>query len=159
MNGQQPPDDITKNKKYALAILLVAIISAISQTLVVPPAWKLWPAEEPRAQTSPTPAATPIQNRPNVCGIWVSSTSQKRYDFVCQGGDSFEIYEVSDQGINKNGSGKLTEGSKVEAEILSTPKNRKARLKLMLSTDGRRMEGSWKGDDPRESGQLMFHRI
>jgi hypothetical protein len=38
-------------------------------------------------------------------------------------------------------------------------KNRMAYLKLRLSTDGQKMEGSWHGDDPRETGLLTFHKI
>lgn len=167
MNSQPPADNLSNNKVYAVAMLLAAIIGTLAQVVVVPPALKWWPYEEQKAQTSATPAPTPnptpksgtLQSQTNVCGTWVSATSQKRYDFVCQGQGSFEIYEVSDKGLSKNGSGKLTEDDSVEADLLLMPKNRRAHLRLKLSADGRRMEGSWQGEDPRESGQLMFQRI
>lgn len=167
MNLQPPVDNLSNTKRYAIAMLLMALISAVAQVVVVPPTLKLWPFEESKAQTSATPASTPsptpqtvpLQSQSNVCGTWMSATSRKRYDFICQGEDYFEIYEVSDKGLSKNGSGKLTKEGNVEADLLSMPKNRRAHLRLRLSVDGRRMEGSWQGKDPRESGQLMFHRV
>lgn len=165
MNSQPPADNLSNNKVYAVAMLLAAIIGTLAQVVVIPPTWKWWPYEESKAQTSatpvptPTPKVVPLQGQTNVCGTWISATSRKRYDFVCQGQGSFEIYEVSDKGLSKNGSGKLTEDGSVEADLLSMPKNRRARLKLRISADGRRMEGSWQGEDPRESGQLMFQRV
>lgn len=167
MNSQPPTNNLSSSRRYAVAMLLMALISAVAQVVVVPPTWKWWPYEESKAQTSatptptpsPTPKTAPLQTQANVCGTWVSMTSQKRYDFVCQGQGSFEIYEVSNRGLNKNGSGRLTEDGNVEADLLSMPKNRRAHVKLKLSADGRRMEGSWRGEDPRESGQLTFHRV
>lgn len=166
MNSQPSADSLSSKRLYAVAMLLAALIGTLAQVVVVPSALNWWPNDKPKAQTSATPAPTtisaaktgPLQSQPNVCGTWVSATSQKRYDFVCQGQGSFEIYEISDKGLNKNGSGKLTEEGNVEADLLSMPKNRRAYLRLRLSADGRRMEGSWQGEDPRESGQLMFHR-
>ncbi len=167
MNLQPPANNLSNTKFYAVAMLLAALIGTAAQVVGLPPAWKWWPYKEPGAQTSATPAPSPspttqagsLQGPPNVCGTWVSATSRKRYDFVCQGQRSFEIYEIGDKGLSKNGSGKLTEEGGVEADLISMPKNRRARLRLKLSTDGRRMEGSWQGEDPRESGQLMFHRV
>lgn len=167
MNSQPSVDSLSGKKLYALVMLLTALVGALAQVVVVPPAWGWWPYEGLKTQTSATPApipkpapkTEPLQSQPNVCGTWASATSRKRYDFVCQGQGSFEIYEVSDKGLSKNGSGRLTEEGNVEADILSMPKNRKAHLRLKLSADGRRMEGPWWGDDPRESGQLTFYRI
>lgn len=149
MNLQPLKNGMSRRTLYASVMLLTAVIGMLAQVIVVPPAWKWWPYTEVKEQ--------PTLNQRNVCGTWVSATSRKRYDFVCLGQGSFEIYEVSDQGLSKNGSGKLIEDN-VEAELLSMPKSRRAHLRLKLSADGLRMEGSWQGDDPRESGQLMFHR-
>ncbi|HEY9405716.1 MAG TPA: hypothetical protein VIQ24_23905 [Pyrinomonadaceae bacterium] len=164
MNSQPPLNNLSSNRFYAIAMLLAALIGTLAQVVVIPPTWKSWPYEEPKPQPSVTPVPTPtkaetFQSQINVCGTWLSMTSQKRYDFVCQGQGAFEIYEVSDKGLSKNGSGKLTEEGNVEADLLSMPKNRRAHLRLKLSADGRRMEGTWQGEDPRESGQLMFHRV
>ena len=170
MNQQleQPPQGAwTKTKFYALIVSLAVLIGTLAQALVVPPAWTWWPVGSPAqehavqnsASSVATPSSAPAMGQPNVCGVWRSGTSGKRYNFVCKGQDSFEIYEVSAQGVTKNGSGTLTKESTVEASLLSLPKNRMAYLKLKLSTDGRSMEGSWRGDDLRESGQLVFHRI
>lgn len=167
MNSQPPTDNLSSKKLYAIVMLLTALIGTLAQVVVVPPTWNWWPYEGSKVQTPPPPVLTddrstprkdPLQSQPNVCGTWVSATSGKQYDFVCQGQGSFEIYEVSDKGLSKNGSGRLTEEGNVEADLLSVPKNRRARLRLRLSADGRRMEGSWQGEDPRESGQLTFHR-
>jgi hypothetical protein len=160
MNYQptQPP--------YARITVLALFLAAIAQLLLVPPAWKVWPFTSPTLEPislnspipAPTPHVKPLTEQESICGMWLSETSRKQYNFVCQGQNLFEIYEVGDQGLNKNGSGKIFEGGDVEADILSLTKNRKAHLKLRLSNDGRKMEGSWRGDDPRESGQLTFHR-
>ncbi len=165
MSWQPPTDNLANSRAYAITMLLAVILGAVAQAFMAPPI--TWLFEKSRGQAaampSPTPAPAPNEtssprSRQNVCGVWVSSTSRKRYDFVCQGQDSFEIYEVSDGGLNKNGAGKLTEDGYVEADLISRPKDRRARLRLKLSADGRTMEGTWQGDDPRESGQLRFHR-
>lgn len=181
MSSQQPqrPDsDWTKTKLYAGIMLLATLAGAGVQVLLVPPAWWpiFWPPNQgqnertaqaqtqtPPQQSHPAPVVdqTTVQKPPqqNVCGVWLSATSQKRYNFVCLGNDSIEIYEVTSQGTNKNGSGRLTGEGGVEASILSSPKNRWAHLKLRLSADGQRLQGSWRGDDPRESGQSTFYRV
>jgi hypothetical protein len=174
MTTQQPPrpqSDWTRTKMYAVIIAATAIVvagAAFYQAwrLVPPP---LPPHGGPVVQHSPTPAVTPsaaptpsptqVARRPNVCGVWLSETSQKKYDFVCQGEDFFEIYEVGEAGANKTGTGKITGEGSVEADLLSLPKKRRAQLKLTLSADGRKLEGSWQGEDPRESGRLMFHKV
>ena len=150
MSSQPPTGRFPRKSLYAAVMLLCALVGTLAQVVVVPPAWNWWPFKKP-VQTSTTPT-------PDVCGTWVSATSRKRYDFVCQGQGAFVIYEVTDKGISKNGWGRLMEEGNVEADLQSMPKNRKAHLRLKLSTDGRSMEGSWQGDDPREFGQLMFHR-
>jgi hypothetical protein len=162
---QQPQSDWTKGKFYAAVTILTALIGLGIQALLVPPAWWpiFWPpASGPAPQSSPTPAtspsAAPVPRQQNVCGVWLSTTSQKRYDFICQGQAAFEVYEVTAQGLNKIGSGRLTEDGNVEASLFISPKNRRAYLNLKLSSDGRKLEGTWKGDDPREFGQLQFNR-
>jgi hypothetical protein len=140
----------------------VAILTMLTGMALVPPAW--WPILfSPHTQNPPPPPPNlPInvlEPRQNVCGEWLSATSRKQYNFVCQDKDSFEIYETGNQGLNKTGSGKVSAGGDVSADLFSSPKNRRAHLRLRLSPDGRTMDGSWQGEDPRESGQLIFHRI
>jgi hypothetical protein len=172
---QTPQFDWTKTQFYAVVALLTMLVGLGIQALLVPP--ERWhnlfssPTQGPTQGTvhqsppspfSPLPVTGPSISQPvrqqNVCGVWLSATSQKRYNFICRGQESFEIYEVGEQGLNNNGSGKLTEEGNVEAGLLLSPKNRRARLKLKLSADGRTLEGTWQGDDPREFGQLLFHR-
>lgn len=164
---QHPQGEWTKKKFYALILLLAVLIGALAQALVVPPDWKSLsvgsPAQEPAVHNSGspvgTPSSAPVVGQLDVCGVWLSETSGKRYNFICKGQDAFEIYEVSAQGVAKNGAGTLTQENTVEASLLSLPKNRMAYLKLRLSADGRSMEGAWRGDDPREAGQLIFYRV
>lgn len=165
MSSQMPQQQFDWNKTKLCAV--VAILTLVAYLAMVPPAW--WPIlfplrpESPVTQNTTTPVVShPVaaaEVRQSVCGEWLSSTSRKQYNFVCQGKDSFEIYEVGAQGLNKTGSGKLSPGGDIDADILSTPKNRRAHLRLRLSPDGRTMDGSWQGEDLRESGQLMFHRV
>src|SRR5215470_5951756 len=158
MSSRPPTNRFFRKPLYAAVMLLTAVIGTLAQVVVVPPAWNWWPYErQETTATKPASSASPTRQS-NVCGTWVSASSGKRYDFVCQGQGAFEIYEISDQGLSKNGSGKLTEEGIVEADLLSMPKNRIAHLRLGLSADGRSMEGAWHGDDPRESGQLMLQR-
>lgn len=166
MKLQSLKDRVSRKTLYPAVMLLTALIGTLAQVVVVPPAWNWWPYEPPKAKTTvtpdtrqPEPKTNPLPSQHTVCGAWISVTSRKRYDFVCGGGGSFEIYEVTDKGLSKNGWGKLTEGGAVEADLVSMPKNRKAHLRLRLSPDGRRMDGSWQGDDPRESGNLIFQRV
>jgi hypothetical protein len=162
MNSQMPQQQFDWNRTKLCAA--VAILTLLAGIAMVPPAW--WPILFPRPFQSPvTPPSLPeppvsvAEPRQNVCGEWLSATSRKQYNFVCQGKDSFQIYEVTGEGLNKTGSGNMSAGGDVDADLLSSPKNRRAHLRLRLSTDGRTMTGSWQGEDPRESGQLMFHRI
>lgn len=169
MNSQMPQQQFDWNKTKLCAV--VAILTLLVGVAMVPPAW--WPIlfsqpnQSPVGQSPPqpppnSPVSTPVVNVEqwqSVCGEWVSTTSRKQYNFVCQGKESFEIYEMAAQGLSKTGSGKISPEGGVAAYLLSSPKNRKAHLRLRLSADGRTMAGSWQGDDPRESGRLMFLRI
>jgi hypothetical protein len=179
MSLQPPHDDLTKHKLIVVGTLLAALVTALAQVMGVLPALDKWlsevqvthnsggPVGSPTADPIASPTASPVatstsmtaSSRKHVCGAWRSDGSRKQYDFVCNGPNSFEIYEVSGQALNKNGSGKLTEEGDIEADLTSFPKNRKAYLKLSVSADGQKLEGTWRGDDPRESGRLMFRRI
>src|SRR5947207_592939 len=109
-------------------MLLILFIGAVSQALLVPPAWQ--PKEnqpqtqKPVVQNSAPPVAStpllsreavepkrleseqPVANIPSpshtkqndVCGVWVSATSQKQYDFVCQERDVFQVRQINGQG-------------------------------------------------------------
>jgi hypothetical protein len=173
MTTQQPSPSQsywTTSKPYAVLTVLAALVAAGAAFYQ---AWKLAPTppsiqeqivrDSPKPVATPlavpTPSATPIARRQNVCGVWLSITSQKKYNFVCNDQGLFEIYEVSENGSNKTGTGKITDDGSVEADLLSLAKKRKAQLKLRLSADGRMMEGSWRGDDPRESGRLTFQKV
>jgi hypothetical protein len=93
------------------------------------------------------------------CGVWQSETSGKRYNFICQDERTFEIYENDpSQGLIKVGSGIISQG-RVDGTLLVRGKDRTATLSLTLSTDGQKMEGSFKGSDPREFGELVFQRL
>jgi hypothetical protein len=162
--------DWTKTKIYAVIIAVTAIIGAGAAFYQ---AWRLAQAvglhAGPIVQYSPAPTATPssvpttsatlVARQQNICGVWLSATSRKKYNFVCQGEGLFEIYEVGESGASKTGTGKIASDGSVEAALLSLAKNRRAQLKLTLSDDGRRLEGSWRGEDPRESGRLMFNKV
>lgn len=152
---------------YAVLMLLVLVVTAVSTAMLVPPAWR---AVIDRSQTtepivrSPAPLfdGPSVDSQPglkSVCGLWRSGNSRKQYGFICQQQNAFKIHEINGQGPNNTGSGKVTEDGKVEAHLLILPKKRTAHLKLQLSADGQKLEGTWNGDDPREAGQLTFHRV
>jgi hypothetical protein len=114
---------------------------------------------EPEQPIVSVPSPTP-KRRSDICGVWVSATSQKQYEFVCQEPDVFQVRQINGQGLKNRGSGKVTEDGKIEADLFILPKERTAHLSLQLSPDGQKIEGTWHGDDPKiESGQLTFHRI
>lgn len=175
MTTQQPPTpqiSWTTTKPYAVIIALGTIIMAGAAFYEAWRHWGLTPASEtpamvPVALGSPTPSASPAltatpalaTKHQNICGTWLSSSSHKKYNFVCHGEGFFEIYEVSEGGANKTGTGKITDDGSVEADLISLEKNRKAQLRLRLSTNGQMMDGSWRGEDPRESGRLTFQKV
>jgi len=91
--------------------------------------------------------------------MWLSETSHKQYNFACKGHDSFEIYEISDQGLTKVGTGKIIDDGNLEADFHVLKKKRWAHLQLKLSPDGQKMEGPYHGSDSGEHGWLTFHRV
>lgn len=164
-----PPKDWSKSKIYLFLTLLFLAITALSQSLMVPPAWnppRPLPTPEPTPVVVHTPTPTPTPPPPvsrtsqrTACGSWFSNTSQKKYKFICRDQNSFDVYQVnSDLDITKVGSGDAV-GDIIDAKLVVPEKGRKAYLQLQLSTDGQRMEGRWHGDDPRESGLLKFQKI
>ncbi len=187
MSARQKKPSEREWTAYAIIMLLVLFIGAVSQALMVPPAWK--PKEGPsqthksvvqnpvppvaslpshevveRSHREPErPVASPpspsLTRRSDICGVWVSATSQKQYDFVCQEQDTFQVRQISGQGPKNRGLGKVTEDGKIEADLIILSKDRTAHLSLQLSEDGQKIEGTWRGDDPIESGQLTFYRV
>jgi hypothetical protein len=91
--------------------------------------------------------------------MWLSETSGKQYNFVCTPQGSFEMYEISDQGQRDVGSGIVAGDGNLDADLHVLTKNKWVHLKLRLSEDGRKMEGSFRGSDPREAGGLTFHKV
>jgi hypothetical protein len=124
------------------------------------------PHPEPAGSTLPVPLPTDPTTPPNdsharrqlACGAWLSATSGKHYKFKCPRPDTLEIYEVVRQQEVRNGSGKIAADGGVEADLLVLELKRTAHLKLTPSADGDKLEGSWRGDDPREAGLLTFYR-
>lgn len=166
MSLLEPPPDITKHKVYALIILVATILAAVAQALVVPPSWlTLWATQSQNKETikdpapvEASPSAPPITTQ-NVYGVWLSEKSKKKYQFIYHDQNTFVIYEVGDRVLNEVGSGKIDADGSIEADILAKKKGRKAHFRLKLSPDGKKIDGSWKGDDPRESGSIVFVKI
>lgn len=165
-NEQTIPLDWTKTRTYAGLALLATFITASAAGLTAI-SRLLWPERPiippPLAEKVLSPAKDEVLQQ-RVCKEWSSITSKKRYDFVCNGPDSLDVYEVTSQGKKKVGFGKFTADKRVEVELMVQPNNRKAplrraRLNLTPSPDGKRLEGSLSGDDPREVGQLTFNAI
>lgn len=163
---QTIPIDWTKTRTYAGLALLATFITA-SATGLTAISRLLWPERpfipSPPAEKVVSPARDDdLQQR--VCKEWSSVTSKKRYDFVCNGPESLDVYEITSQGKMKVGSGKFTTDKRIEVELMVQPNNkraplRRARLNLTPSPDGKRLEGSLSGDDPREVGQLTFNAV
>lgn len=156
----------SKTNAYAALILVIGFIGAAAAV------YSVWPpnknSQEPPATNSASPVSTPTAtplpaapsvDQPNICGVWLSETSHKQYNFVCKEHDSVEIYEISNQGLTKVGAGKVTNAGNLEADFHVLTKDRWAHLQLKLSPDGQTMEGSYQGRDQRESGRLTFHRV
>lgn len=154
-----------------MLIALLGVIVGALQIQKLPPPW--WPWGPPdsanrglvEVDATPTPKSSPIATPPqsipqsSICGLWRSETSGKQYNFICRTQNFFEIYEVSsDQGLTKVGSGTIN-GEVVDASYFSTAKRRSAKLELKISADGQTLEGTMKGQDPRESGWLIFHKV
>lgn len=151
---------------YAAIILLIGIIGAAATLYSACPTKKNLqehlatgaPSPISNPPATPLPATTSVDGQ-NICGVWLSETSHKQYNFVCKEHGSVEIYEISNQGLARVGAGKITEAGNLEADFHVQTKNRWARLQLKLSPDGQTMEGSYHGTDPREAGRLTFHRV
>jgi hypothetical protein len=154
-----------------LLLMLAGVIVGALQIQKLPPPWWPWGTSNPdnrglvEVEPTPTPKSSPgitpspVAPQSSICGLWQSETSNKRYNFICQSQNFFEIYEVSgDQGLAKVGSGTFY-GDNIEADYFSITKGRSAKLKLKMSADGRKLEGPLQGKDPRESGWLIFHKI
>jgi hypothetical protein len=93
------------------------------------------------------------------CGVWQSANSSKRYTFVCHDENTFEIFENDpNQGLIRVGSGVISQGS-VNGSLFVRDKGRAAALSLRISEDGQKMEGSFKGLDPTEFGQVVFQKL
>lgn len=93
------------------------------------------------------------------CGLWQSKFSGKRYTLICQSMDSFELYENDPkQGLIKVGTGTFKQ-ERVEADMIVIGKNRRAHLELTLSNDGKELKGSFHGEDPIETGSVIFQKV
>lgn len=151
---------------YAALILLIGVIGAGAAVYSAylpkknsqepPSIGSASPISNPPATPLP---ATPSVDQPNICGVWLSETSHKQYNFVCKEHDSVEIYEIGNQGLTRVGAGKISGDGNLEADFHVLTKDRWAHLQLKLSPDGQTMEGSYQGRDQRESGRLTFHRV
>jgi len=161
-----PPKDWSKSKIYLFLTLLFLAITALAQSLMVPPAWtppRPLPTPEstlvPVRTPTPTPPPVSRTNQQTACGSWLSNTSRKKYKFICRDQNSFDVYQVnSNLDLTKVGSGDAV-GDAIDAKLVIPERGRNAYLQLQLSNDGQRMEGRWHGDDPRESGVLKFQKI
>ena len=171
-NEQPISIDWTKTRTYASLALLATFITAgaAGLTAISRSFWPERPAiQDQSAIQDQQREKAPSQARDNalqqmVCKEWSSATSGKRYNFVCNGADSIDVYEVTSQGNKKVGAGKFTSDRRVEVELMVQPNNkraplRRAHLNLTPSPDGKKLEGPMKGDDPREVGQLTFNTV
>jgi len=148
---------------HAILTLLISFGILVSTALLVPPAWwKGRPApDSPHATPSPTPSlpAPQAKKQVSVCGHWISETSHKKYAFVCKDEHSLQINEVDSDGRTNSGSATITDNGYIKGDLFIGNKGRVAHLRLQVSSDGQRIQGSWVGDDPaNETGILAFHR-
>ena len=168
----QTPTKPPANKYVILITAIAASVTALATLLLVPPAWLGNPWIQERLgrplQRLPIPTAPEGKKREgdqqtvgpsNIGGFWRSQTSNKLYTFICISSDYFEIYENDPNlGTVKVGFGKIFQRT-VEATFLSIGKGRMASLRLRLSEDDKKLEGTFQGLDARESGSLVFVRI
>jgi hypothetical protein len=173
----QPSRTRTSAKNYKRALVIAALMTAIATALlVIPPWWHLimepgltpGPGPVPTLPvSSPTPVPSvsdqvrPVTRQPQqqVCARWQSNESQKTYDFICQGPGAFLVRQIDSDGRENTGTGTASADGQVQVEILIARNNRTAHLRLRLSGDGQRLEGSWYGNATVESGEVSFHRI
>lgn len=168
---------------YRLAMLILAVVMTLAAILALVPSYRTMLIEllgwagpvtmVPAPTPTPTPGSagisqpTPITNVPQptpqqhqVCGRWQSPRSQKTYDFICQGPGTFRVRQVDGAGGENTGTGTVgPDGQEVQAHILIARNNRTAYLRLRLSSDGQRLDGSWSGDAAVETGAVSFRRI
>ena len=144
---------------YTIIGLLISFGILVSTALLVPPAWWKGRSPGPNSNTAPPITNPQVKKQPEVCGVWVSETSEKKYSFVCKDQNSFQIDEVNFNGHTNSGSGSFTDGGHINADLFIPKRSRMAHLRLQLSSDGKRIDGTWVGDDPaNESGIVAFHR-
>ncbi|MDX6444659.1 MAG: hypothetical protein QOH71_1733 [Blastocatellia bacterium] len=148
---------------YATILLMAMVLTAIATALPISQWIRSWlkpdvVAEQKVPGAVPKPDGVRPSLKRNICGRWQSQTSQKYYNVICESDGLFDVYEVSETGLVKAGSGTVADDGAVEAELVSPSKNRRGHWKLKLSSDGQTMHGPWYGDDPRESGQLTFEK-
>ena len=148
---------------YATILLMAMVLTAIATAFPISQWIRSWWTTEVVAEkkvpgTGPKVNDAPISLKRNICGRWQSQTSQKYYNVICASDGLFEVYETTEAGLVKTGSGSVTDDGAVEAEMISPSKNRKGHWRLKLSSDGHSMKGPWHGDDPRESGELNFEK-
>ena len=171
--SSQPASRRNSNTNFRRNALFWAALTAISTALMVvaaflnpvtnaPPQQKVVvvPAPTPAPAQTPEAVRAPIPTPgPTLCGRWRSVKSQKDYNFVCRGQNSFQIQELNDGLQNNSGSGWISSNGEIQAELLIAKKDRTAHLRLQLSSDGQRLDGTWYGNHARESGTLSFYRV
>ncbi len=154
---------------YASLTLVALFIGALAQAAQVPKSVMdlvrqlrtpdLTLRREVPAVPEPSVMPRPTGSERDICGEWLSETSQRQYNFVCNGEGVFDVYEVSDGGMKKSGSGRVIGDGSIEADLVSQTKNRKGHWTLKISSDRRMMQGPWYGEDPREFGHLTLRKV
>jgi hypothetical protein len=106
-------------------------------------------ALEGRPENAPVLPSNAFGGKGGDCGVWRSTTSGKRYYFICQDESSFDVFEDDpNQGLIKIGSGRILQ-DRVEANLYVRDKGRTANLDLKLSDDRHQLEGNFQGVDTR----------
>jgi len=172
MTSQTPTPPRKEWTAYATSTLILVFIATVAQALQVPHALRQYflsfpkpevaiakeiPVQNPPAVTSPPTSRLPVKQQ-GVCAEWRSENSPRQYSFICVGAETFDVYEVNNGQLNKIGSGHFDDET-VAAEVVSPAKNRKGYWQLKLSADKTTLEGKWRGDDPREFGDLKLRKI
>jgi hypothetical protein len=175
------------NTSYRRIMLIIALVAALSAALMVFPAWWSGVFNPPNGSTgpgsnsntqatvvspspivgigspspSPTPTPTPTLRvaQRAICGKWRSVSSQKNYNFICQGQGTFQIQEMNDRGQTNTGSGTIGPNGEISADLLIARNDRTAHLSLQLSSDGQWLVGTWNGVSKTEAGSISFQRI
>jgi hypothetical protein len=165
--------DWTKTFPYACLVLMATLASTgvlVYKTMKSDSVQgREQPASTPSPTPMPTPSPTPWEKNPEVlarqqrvCSEWIFALTGGRYNFVCRGSDTFDIYVVRDNGSKRVGAGKIGTDGSVEGDLL-IPKHpdsapRHSHWSLKITTDGKRLEGTHYGEDPREEFPLIFDR-